>query len=296
MQLAITLEHPDPAYVEHRGGFAMLTYLRGAPERAEHRRISVSRAHQLFLTAQAEARPSAETGGLGLLVLQRALLAAEDLGLLLHAFDGPQPWERLRTAKIPDLDAVFLRAASRSTEFIERVFRLPNKAELEREAEDALQRSGLLWLRDNAERRWSDMLTRASWLWLEHRNVAKATMHGFPIVAGSHIDGPPGAGELSVGIRRQKERYAVAVTSKTRGKDVVTDRTTLHLGERAVGSFARHARVAIRATADLAEAQAGSTMRTFRATMPTRAMKFLDSETRAALEPMVDEEESPDDV
>jgi hypothetical protein len=296
MQLAITLEHPDPAYVEDRGGFAMLTYLRGAPERAEHRRISVSRPHKRFLTAQEEGRPSAETGGLGLLVLQRALLAAEDLGLLLHALDGPQPWERLRTAKIPDLDSVFSRVGSRSTEVIERVFRLPSEADLEGEARGAVQRRGLLWLRENAERRWSDMLTRASWLWLEHRNVAKATMHGFPVVAGAHIEGPPGAGELSVGIRRQTERYAVAVTSKVRGKEVVTDRTTLGLGNRAVGSFARHARVAIQATVELADAQAGSTMRRYRATMPTRAIKYLDNVTRAALESMVDHEELPDDV
>jgi hypothetical protein len=293
MQLAITLDHPKPAYVEQRGGFAMLTYLRGTPKRAEHRRISVRRAHERFLTAQEEQRSNAETGGLGLLVLQRALLAAEDLGRLLHALDGPEPWERLRTAKIPDLDLAFSRVASRSTEVIERIFRLPSEADLEGRAQDAVQNRGLLWLRDNAERRWSDMLTRASWLWLEHRNVAKATMHGFPVIAGAHIEGPPGAGELAVGIRRQTERYAVAVTSKVRGKEILTDRTTVVLGERAVGSFARHARVAIQATVELADAQAGSTMRCGRATMPTRAIKFLDNVTRDALESMVDEEELP---
>jgi hypothetical protein len=120
-------------------------------------------------------------------------------------------------------------------------------------------------------------------------------MHGFPVIAGAHIQDPPGAGELAAGIRRRRERYAVAVTSKVRGKEVITDRTTLGLSDSTVGSFARHARVAIQATVELADAQSGSTMRSHRATMPTRAIKFLDTDTRAALESMVDRGELPDD-
>ncbi len=115
-------------------------------------------------------------------------------------------------------------------------------------------------------------------------------MHGFPVIAGTHINGPPGAGELAAGIRHQTEPYAVAVTSKVRGNEVVTDRTTLRLGDHAVGAFARHARVAIQVTIELADAQAGSIMKSYRATMPTRAIKYLDNVTRTALELMVGQE------
>jgi hypothetical protein len=191
----------------------------------------------------------------------------------------------LRSARIPDLDAAFSEADARPRELIERVFRLPAAAEIAEVVPGGAARRGMVWLRDNAERRWAEMLKRAAWLWLEHRNVAKATMHGFPVIPGAHVEGPPGAGELAEDIHpRKKQRYAVAVTSKVQGKKVITDRTTVPLDESTVGSFARQARVTIRATVELADAQADSTMNRHRAVTPTRALKYLDAEVQEALE------------
>lgn len=53
---------------------------------------------------QARAR---EVGGLGSLVLQRALLAAEDLGALVHDLLAPDPWHQLRATRIPDIDKAY---------------------------------------------------------------------------------------------------------------------------------------------------------------------------------------------
>jgi hypothetical protein len=293
--MAITLEHPDPPYVAYRGDFGILTYMRAAEDRAKHRRAAVDRAHELFFTAQKDCRPGAEIGGLGLLVLQRSLFAAEDLGLLLHAFRGPEPWERLRSANVPDLDAAFEDVITAPDTVVERTFRLPTVDQLRTRGRTEVQRRGLLWLRENAERRWTEMLRRAAWLWLEHRDVAKATMHGFPVIAGTHINGPPGAGELSDGIPPQTERYGVAITSRVKGKEVTTERTIVQLGNVRVARFQRHARIAIRATVELAEAQAGSTMAAYGATLPLRAARYLDAETQLALEELVAAEEPAGD-
>src|SRR3954462_1347170 len=110
MYLAVTIEHDDPGYVEDRGGYALLSHLRGAPARVAHRRETIQRALDAFESAERDGQPDPEIGGRGLLLLQRALLAAEDLGGLLHAFAGPDPWQRLRTARIPELDAAFERS------------------------------------------------------------------------------------------------------------------------------------------------------------------------------------------
>src|SRR5437879_28349 len=101
MKMALVVVHHDHAYVERRGGWEFWVHTRGAPARVEYRRQAIARAHDLY-GAHEEGKPEPEVGGLGLLVLQRALLAVEDLGGMLHALAGPGPetWERLRRANI----------------------------------------------------------------------------------------------------------------------------------------------------------------------------------------------------
>jgi hypothetical protein len=100
MKLAFTIKHHDWDYIERRGGIELLTHLRGAATRVAFRRAAIDRAYVQFAAAEAAGRPDAEVGGLGLVVVQRALLAAEDLGGLLHAFRGDDPWDRLRRTTI----------------------------------------------------------------------------------------------------------------------------------------------------------------------------------------------------
>lgn len=114
-KLAVRLAHHDHEYVEDRGGWALLTHLRGAASRARYRTEAIDRAFDRFVEAEDGGRANPKIGGLALLVLQRALLAAEDLGGLLYAFRGSDPWARLVSARVPDLDAAF-EAAFRDPE------------------------------------------------------------------------------------------------------------------------------------------------------------------------------------
>jgi hypothetical protein len=286
--MAITIEHQDPAYVEHRGGFALLSYLRGAANRVEHRRSSIERAFEAFSGAEATGRADQEVGGLGLLVLQRALFAAEDLGLLLHAFAGADPWERLRAANVPELDGAYRTAVEDLDATLDGVFRLASREAIEEAVGGAEEREVLTKTRDLARARWGQMLERCAWLWLEHRNVAKATMHGFPIVAGADLDGPPRAGELAADIRAPDQRYSVALTSRVSGTHVTTGRTIVRLGSSAVGTYRRYGRTAARLTGELCELQATTTMSRHAASVPLRGARLLDARSRHIAERLAD--------
>jgi hypothetical protein len=75
----------------------------------EYRRLAIQRAYDRFAAAEDNGLDDSQLGGLGLIVLQRALLAVEDLGGVLHSFAGSDPWIRLRSAKISDITAAFDR-------------------------------------------------------------------------------------------------------------------------------------------------------------------------------------------
>lgn len=284
MKLAIDIEHADPGYVEERGGYALLSHLRGASDRVEHRRSAIDRAFQRFQEAEEEGKPDPKIGGLGLLVMQRALLAAEDLGGLMHAFAGPAPWERLRTAKVPELQAAYERAVAKPEELLTEVFHLATEAQIDAEVSAEEERRVLYELRGLAIRRWSGMLERSARLWLQLYNVAKATMHGYPLVAGIHIEGPPRAGEIADGIKPQSQRYAVAVTSRVSGTHVTTDRQIIVLGHDAVAAYRRDGMGSARLALELCETQAQGIMTRHAASVPLRGAHFLDSKSRVIAE------------
>src|SRR5438046_2876287 len=109
MRAMIAVKHHDHAYVEKRGGWEWYTHMRSAPSRVRTRRVAIQRAGRLF---GAPGITDEERNGRGLLVLQRTLLALEDLGGLLHAFAGPPMWDRLRGASYEDIDLAFQEAAT----------------------------------------------------------------------------------------------------------------------------------------------------------------------------------------
>ena len=284
MKLAIDIEHQNPGYIDQRGGVALLSHLRGASDRVEHRRGAIDRACGLFEAAIDEGKPDPEAGGLGLLVMQRALLAAEDLGGLLHAFDGTDPWERLRTTKIPDLKAAFERGLDKPEAVLAKVFRLASEEQINEELASQEERQVLYRLRQLALQRWSGMLRRSAGLWLRLYNVAKATMHGYPLVAGAHIEGPPRAGEIADDIESPARRYAVAVTSRMVGREVITDRQIIALDREAVASYRRGGMTAARLTLELCDTQEEGIMTGHAAGVPLRGARFLDSESQAIAE------------
>jgi hypothetical protein len=79
MKMAVVVQHHDPEYVERKVGWPLYTHLRGAGPRSASRAEAIERAWGSYRRAAARGSPGSELGGLGLIVLQRALLAAEDL-------------------------------------------------------------------------------------------------------------------------------------------------------------------------------------------------------------------------
>jgi hypothetical protein len=197
MKMSLVVKHHDHAYVERRGGFELYTHLRGAPGRVAYRRDAIDRAWHLYDGAAGSRKPDAELGGLGLIVVQRALVAAEDLGGLLHGFAGPDPWRRLRQTGIDTLDAGF-RAAATNPGHAMSIFRMPDRETFDGEGLTPPELDAIMGLRELTEARWMRQPQGVAEMWLRYRAVAKATMHGFPIVPGDLVVGPPGAGELAV--------------------------------------------------------------------------------------------------
>jgi hypothetical protein len=274
VKLAITLEHHDHAYVERRGGWELLTHLRGAEARVEFRRQVIRRAWDAFDQAGAADESQARVTGLGLIVLQRALLAAEDLGGVLHALGGPDPWVRVRTASIADMDAAYERAVRDTETVVEESFRLAVANDLHDEGVTPDEVDALMRLRGRLMTRWERMLITATRLWLDHRDVAKASMHGFPIVAGNEVFGPPSAGKLAAAARPSTHgRFAVAVNSRQHGRDIQTTPTTVRLDDDAVAGYRRDGRMAARLYGEICAMQAQSIMSGHKAGIPLGLIK-----------------------
>lgn len=244
MQMALRGRHHDPDYVEVHGGWPFFSYLRGARSRAEFRDGAIECSWTAYRRAAAGSTPSAELGGLGLIVLQRGLLAAEDLGRLLHAVAAEQPWIALRQAKIDDLNEAFTAAAEDGETSLCRLGLIDHAVLADLDL-PTIAAAAATRLREMTAREWSAQLIQSAGLWLTHWPLARATMHGFPIIAGELIAEPPGAGELGDGLRPPDVRpFAVAVTSTVRGNHVETDRHIVHLDRRAVGEMRELGRTA----------------------------------------------------
>lgn len=237
MQMALRARHHDNDYVEAHGGWPFYSYLRTASSRAEFRAGAVERSWTAYRQAASGSTLSAELGGLGLIVLQRALLGAEDLGRLLYAVASEDPWIALRRAKIDALSETFTAAAEDGESFLRRLGLIELATLTDLDLPNAAHAAALR-LRAMTAREWSTQLVRSAGLWLTHWPLARATMHGFPIIAGELIVEPPGAGELGDGLQPPSVRpFAVAVTSTVKGHHVETDRHIVHLDRRAVGEM-----------------------------------------------------------
>ncbi|MGI8846437.1 MAG: hypothetical protein ACR2HC_09760 [Thermoleophilaceae bacterium] len=273
MQLAFTIKLHHWDYVERQGGIELLTHLREASTRVVFRRAAIERAYEGFAAAEADGRVEAEVGGLGLVVVQRALLAAEDLGGLLHAFRADDPWERLRKSTISDLDAAYGWALATPEEVFSKAFCLADGAVLREEGltNDVIE--PLMDLRRREVARWSRMLENAANLWHSLNGVAKATMHGFPVFAGTYVFDPPGAGEVGEGLRPSPfGRSAIAASSRERDGQVRTARLPVRLDREGVATWARWGKIAALLTGDLCANQAESRMRGYAAAIPLRLL------------------------
>lgn len=283
VKFGFALKHHDHAYVERRGGFQLLTYMRGAQGRADYRRDALDRALAAF-----DERTGTEACAAGLVVLQRALLCAEDLGRLLYAVAGPEPWTRLRSAKLGDIDGTFATATKDSGQFRRTAFCLLTDAQMDEEGWATADRVAFQRLCTFVDDRRARMLATVAGLWLRHSRVAKATMHGLPILAGRHVTDPPGAGNIGAEILDPGVPWAVVLSTRAHGTAVHTELHTLHMDRASVATLHREGKVATRLFRDLCEVQAGSIMGGYAMIVPTALTTRLSVEDRGRIERIVD--------
>jgi hypothetical protein len=292
VKLGIGLAHHDHAYVERRGGWELLTHLRGGDVRADYRTRALQRALKRFEAERDNGAPEAQVGGHGLLVLQRALLAAEDLGGLLHAFSGPEPWTALRLTKIPDLNAAYAGSKSDPLAVLESAFRLTTEQQLVEEGFGERELQAFRRLRSLTQSCWTTLLARVAELWTAMAPIAKATMHGFPIVAGPALLGPPPAGELAAVAQRlleglRPQRFAVAIPAKQTGTQINTEVIPIALGDDAVAHYHGTGITAARLYSHLCEAQAGSIMGGYGAMLSGHLLDKLPAEDQELIAPLL---------
>jgi len=181
-QLAITVEEADDAHLAEEVGPAFYTHLRGLNHLADWRHDSVERALALYEKAERAAAPEPAVAGHALLVLQRTAFVCEDLLALLWALGRPKVWRSLTEYYARDLTKT-ARGFLEGTRDLHRFFLIPDDEaiaaqDLSNEKTAALQafaatsRAGL-----------ETDLKLVCAFWAAHDRVAKATMHGFGLVA-----------------------------------------------------------------------------------------------------------------
>jgi hypothetical protein len=182
MRFGLQLTHHDFDYVERRGGAPLFSHMRGVAGRARYREEAVRRAERLYVASAAGGAGADNTriAGMGLLVIQRATLAAEDLGGLLWALDGEDPWSRLTSTKVDQLDSVF-QSVLTEPEKVLRHFRLPTPVAVDDEpGVHTAQRAAIKRLTELHSLFWGYQLGVVARLWLRYKDLAKSTMHGYP--------------------------------------------------------------------------------------------------------------------
>lgn len=285
MRAAIAGKHHDHNYVEKRGGWELYTHLRSAASRVKARREAIDRAARLYDAAVSDDGVSDnERNGRGLIVLQRTLLALEDLGGLLHAFGGSDPWDRLRNATYDELDAAYQAASADPDETITRLG-LGSREMLEQEGLTREQIEAVWRMREITAERWRRGLQTAATRWHAQRVVAKATMHGFPIISGPHVLGPPAAGELVHDISLpDMTQFVMALVSQARPGKIETQRWIVTLDDKEVQAIRRDGRAAARLYGELSEMQAESIEIGYAGSIPLRAKRWLSSKDQALVD------------
>jgi len=220
--------------------------------------------------------------------MQRALLAAEDLGGVLSAFRADDPWTELRATAIDRIDEAFEWTVVHPIEALPKVFLIADRGALEEEGLAEGDIDTLMRLRERTVQRWNRMLETSASLWLSLRHVAKATIHGFPIWAGDFVFKPPGAGQLSEGLPQSPYgRCALLVTSTEHytgnSTEIRSHRSPVRLDREAVARYARDGKVAARLYAEICDSQAQSRTLGYAAGIPFLLARSLSASDRERL-------------
>jgi hypothetical protein len=296
LQIGVSILHHDHDYVERRGGHAFFSHLRGAPDRARYREEALQRGERLYDDALATDGTPERTCATGLIVLQRAALAVDDLAVLLHALaeDDPEAaadpasdagaeiWPRVVSMTIPDEIRLFRAIAEDPGQALQ-AFRLPPDDVLAREPLAPATEAAARHLRDRTAGRWGTMLVRVAQFWLTYGAAAKATMHGFAAIAGRQITEPPGAGFLGVHVRSPDHPFVVMVNSNVEGTNVQTPQLVVAMSPGRVRDFRRHGSTAVKLAAELCATLAEGIERGYAYGVPPLLAARLSEADREAL-------------
>lgn len=206
----------DPEFIGRSSGYPFYAHLQGAERIVEFRLNALNKASARYKEASVEARPEPEVAGYGLLVIQRAVLLAEDLGGLLHAVVSADPWQGLTSYYASDLDDLYKDIVEKRREIADFLV-LPTDEDLDASPKVTAEvRDAAIALRQLTLDQLADSFEAVSAFWLSHREAAKTTMHGFGVLAAEHLIAPPGGGKLSEVVPIDGERpFAVALVSRT---------------------------------------------------------------------------------
>lgn len=254
-QIRLTTRDADPAYIEEKLGQELYSHLRGTDNVADFRRHAATEAHRLYEEAKASSAAEPELGGLGLLVLQRALLATEDLGAVLWALADEPRWLRFTSYRPDDLDHIYGDLA-RGNLSVDELWLLPPESAL-REELPVDTTEAALRLRHLTAKHLNEQLDLVAAYWLGHRVGVKAVMHGFGLISSDALEDPLGAGILNEIISKPPNKpFAVSLVSRVdRGQEhVETTHYVLDLSPPAVA----HARATAEVACDLLESLASA--------------------------------------
>lgn len=290
MRLKVEIRDADPAYVEEKVGAALYVHLRAVPAIVDFRRAAIERAYSLH--ADRDPNDECRRGALGLLVLQRAMLAVEDLGGLLYALDQPPSFERLVSYGLRDISAVFARSFA-DHELTPRLYGLASGAAVDDEPGlTGEQREALKHLAAITQMRVDGLLVRIRALWDASHDDAKKTMHGLAFAAGRYAVEPPGAGMITRALPRDHARpFAIPLTTRIvdpLARHVNTEVGALALTPADVDRFREAGLAACEATEVLVGGRLRGLETNHAFTVPKTYLDQLALEHRAALEPLFD--------
>ena len=253
------------------------------PAIVDFRRNALARAAERHSnTDQDECRQ----GALALLVLQRAMLAVEDLGGLLYALEEPPSFKRLISYDLNDLSAVFARLFADPT-LTPALFGLAAAEAIAAERGlDDQQREALRQLSAITLMRVDAQLAAVRPFWDSLHDEAKKTMHSLPFIAGRYVVEPPGAGMISRALEKAPARpFAVSLTTRVNHatKNVNTEVGTVGLTGNDVARFLAAGEAALDASEVLVGGRLHGLQTNHAYTVPKTYLDQLAPAQRAAL-------------
>jgi hypothetical protein len=227
-RVRLRIQHADAGYVEEKLGMEFYSQLGGIRAIAEFRLGAVERVGALYEAAISRGdAEEPEVTALGLLVLQRALLACEDLGALIHALVEEPHWDRFTSYSMRELDETFAGLLARRLD-VRRLWLMPSDELIDGEERwDEQQGRAIRHLREISTRELELEVDIVARFWGFHRRSIKNVMHGFSLVPAHLLLDPPGAGVLSEQVDHAQERpFAASLVSEVDEENRIVKTTT----------------------------------------------------------------------